>query len=232
MDPLDQRLTDAGAAWRRTQPEPPDLDRMLLALRGRRSTIIPGRFMYAFLAGLLLVAAVAVAPGVGGALHLFQTPPPVVVPSTPAVSSPVPASPEPSPRSQEPTPTPTPTASSSEEAAARSLLDQYERALIAGNWQTAFGLLASTSLTSEAGLAEFASERSAFFATAGDRYVLGASSPVTDWASYGSTVEGADRDHAYLVEVDYPALSGNNAGFEQFVVAWDPTGAWRIWPVR
>ena len=43
---------------------------------------------------------------------------------------------------------------------------------------------------------------------------------------------GADRAKAWLIQVDYPALAGNNAGYEQFVVAPDSGGTWRIWPVR
>jgi hypothetical protein len=42
MDPLDQRLTDAGLAWRQTQPEPPAVDPMLVALRQRRSSLLQG----------------------------------------------------------------------------------------------------------------------------------------------------------------------------------------------
>ena len=36
MDPFDQRLTDAGAAWRQSQPEPPDLNRIVARLEPRR----------------------------------------------------------------------------------------------------------------------------------------------------------------------------------------------------
>src|SRR5215212_12194848 len=104
MDLLDQRLTDAGTAWRQTQPEPPDLDRMVVALRRQRSGLFTGRLMYAFVAGLLLVAAIAVAPGVGSILHQLQpTTPPLVTTPTPS-ATPSTASPEPSPASPNPSP--------------------------------------------------------------------------------------------------------------------------------
>ena len=53
-----------------------------------------------------------------------------------------------------------------------------------------------------------------------------------DWTTYAPLTQGADLTQAYLIEVDYPALSGNNAGYEQFVVAPDTSGTLRIWPVR
>jgi hypothetical protein len=233
MDPLDQRLTDAGLAWRQTQPEPPRLDPMLIALRQARSSRFQGRLMFAFIASLLLVAAVAIAPGVGSFLQgLPPRQPPVVVPSS--VPSPIPTEGPATPRPSAPSPEPTatPTAPARDAAAARAIVDQYERALVEGRWSTAFDLLATTSLTHEAGLETYSTERAQFFASAGSRYTVGEPGPVSDWTGYGQTVAGADHAHAWLVEVDYPALAGNNAGFEQFVVAWDASGSWRIWPVR
>jgi hypothetical protein len=226
MDPLDQHLRNAGAAWRQSQPEPPDLDRMIVALRRERSGLVPRRLMFAFVATLLLAAALAVAPGIGSFLHQLQ-------PSTPIVVAPTP-SPEPSQTPSRPStsPVPSPTASASDSAVATDLVQRYESALVAGQWQTAFDLLAPTSLTHEAGLAQFSSERAAFFQSVKGRVTIGKPSPATDWASYGPVVTGADRTRAWLIEVDYPALSGNNAGFEQFVVAPDSGGTWRIWPVR
>src|SRR3954453_4233609 len=111
MDPLDQRLIDAGAAWRRTQPEPPDLDRMVVALR-RPTGPFTGRLMYAFLAGLLLMAAIFVAPGVGGFLPQFQPPLPVAPTASPsAAPSEAPETPPPSAIAASPSPSPSPSAS-------------------------------------------------------------------------------------------------------------------------
>jgi hypothetical protein len=227
MDPLDQRLTDAGLAWRQTQPEPPDLDRMIVALRQRRSGLFQGRLMYTFIAGLLLLVAVAAAPGVGSFLHQFQATPPIVT-----VPSPTPSRPADSPQPTPSSPAPSASAIVGDDAVATDLVDRYEAALVAGKWQTAFGLLAPTSLTHQAGLAEFSSERAAFFDSVKGRYTVVDPVPATDWATYGPLVGGADRTRAWLIEVDYPALAGNNAGYEQFVVAPDSGGTWRIWPVR
>jgi hypothetical protein len=229
MDPLDQRLTDAGRSWRQNQPEPPDLDRMLIALGRRRPGLFQGRLMYAFVAGLLLLAAVAVAPGVGSFLHQTQSPTPIQ--ASPSPSS-LPAEPSSSPQPTPGSPQPSPSAVASDSETARDLVDRYEAALVAGNWQTAFNLLAPTSLTREAGLTSFSDERQAFFESVNGRYVIGSPAPATDWATYGPLVSGADRSRAWFFEVDYPALAGNNAGFEQFVVAPDAGGTWRIWPVR
>src|SRR5204863_7672423 len=102
MDPLDQRLTQAGAAWRQAQPESPDLDRMLVALRQPRSGPFQRRLMFAFVAGLLLVAALAIAPAVGSFLHQIEPPAPVVPIVSPVATrsqppvSPVPTVPSPS----------------------------------------------------------------------------------------------------------------------------------------
>jgi hypothetical protein len=222
MDPLDQRLTDAGAAWRQTQPEPPDLDRMIVALQRRRSGRFTGRLMYAFIAGLLLMTAIAVGPGVGGLLHQFQ-PPMTVVPN---------ASPSATPSQTPASPAPSPSASPTDRETATDLVTRYETALVAANWQTAFDLLAPSSPTHEVGLDAFASERAAFFVSVDGRYVIGDPASATDWATYGPLAAGADRSRAWLIEVDYPALSNNNAGYEQFVVAPDSGGTWRIWPVR
>lgn len=226
MDPLDRRLTDAGTAWRQAQPEPPDLDRMIAALPDRRSGRFEGRLMYAFIAGLMLIAAIAIAPGVGGFLHQVTTP--VALPS--ATTSPTPGQSEASTRPSPMTPKASPSLSDRDTATA--IVDQYEAALVAGHWATAFDLLAPASPTCKAGYDAFASERAAFFRSVAGRYTVGAPSRVTDWAAYVPLVEGAQRSRAWLIEVDYPALAGNNAGFEQFVVAPDATGTWRIWPVR
>ena len=183
--------------------------------------------MYAFVAGLLLLVAVAAAPGVGSLLDQLQTTPPVVSTPTP---SPTPSQPAASPRPA--SPAPSPLASFTDNEVAKDLVDRYESALVAGRWQTAFDLLAPTSASHEAGLAGFSSERAAFFDSVGGRYVIGDPAPATDWATYGPLVAGADRSRAWLIEVDYPALINNNAGYEQFVVAPDAGGTWRLWPVR
>ena len=238
MDPLDQHLTDAGAAWRQSQPEPPDLDRLVAGLGRRRSRVWSPRLAFVLVAGLILLGAVAAA-GVGG---LFQPAPnglAVTPTSTPAPTpglcggdttcpSQVPATPI---ATSQPSVVASLQPSDAERATA--LLDRYEAALVAGKWQTAFDMLAPASPTREFGFAEYAPERAAYFTSVAGRYTMGApTQQVPDWTIYAPLIHGADLTHAYLIEVDYPALSGNNAGYEQFVVAPDATGTWRIWPVR
>jgi hypothetical protein len=184
--------------------------------------------MYAFVSGLLLIATLVVAPGVGGVLLGSRTPVPV------ASGTPGSAAPNDSPVSRDLTPGRklSSSAIASPRELAVDLVDRYESALVAGGWTTAFDLLAAASLTHEAGLDVFASERAAFFESVDGRYTVGDPVRIRDWTSLEPLVVGAVRARAWLIEVDYPALSGNNAGYEQFVVAPDPSGAWRLWPVR
>jgi hypothetical protein len=219
MDPLDQRLTDAGTAWRQSQPEPPDLDRIVAALDRRPPRAFSPRLTFVFAAGLLLLGAAAAATGAGG---LFRAPDnglPVTATSTPASTT-----------------APTPVSSPSEPnvaARATALIDSYETALVSGQWQTAFDMLAPASPTRGAGLQAFAAERAPYYDSVAGRYTIGAPTrDEPDWSIYAPLVDGADLTQAYLVEVDYPALSGNNAGYEQFVVAPDTSGTLMIWPVR
>ena len=94
-------------------------------------------------------------------------------------------------------------------------------------------MLAPASPTRDLGFDAYAAERDAYFTSVAGRYTMGAPNhDVPDWTTYAPLIDGADLARAYLIEVDYPALSGNNAGYEQFVVAPDASGTWRIWPVR
>jgi len=220
MDPLDQRLTDAGTSWRRTQPEPPDLDGLLRTMEMRPSGRLQPRLVFVFATGALLLGALAFASGGGGLFRGVQNTVPVAT-STPA----------PTP-SQGPS-TPEPTAQPSPAERATTLIDGYEAALVAGKWQTAFEMLAPASPTRGMGLDAYAAERAPYYDSVGGRYTLGApTQDVPDWATYAPLIEGADVSRAYLIEVDYPALSGNNAGYEQFVVGPDASGTWWVWPVR
>jgi hypothetical protein len=228
MDPLDRQLTAAGAAWREAQPIPPDLDRMVARLEIGRSRRFSSRFAFVLVAGLLLISAVAVAPGVGSFLHIAV--PPTSTTPAPSVS----ATPGPSEApSTAPTPAPSnlPILSGAERATA--LVESYQAALVGGDWQAAFALLAPASPTKGTGLAAYSSERAAFYDSVAGRTSVGTPTrDVPDWSVYDPLIEGADTTLTFLVEVDYPALAGNNAGYEQFVVGPDTTGTWWIWPVR
>src|SRR3954447_20390978 len=109
MDPLDQRLTDAGAAWRQSQPEPPDLDRLVGGLDRRRSRVFSPRLAFVVVTGLVLLGALAVA-GVGGGFNGFRnglavtpTASPAPTDSPPPTKSPGPTSPSAATTPQVPT---------------------------------------------------------------------------------------------------------------------------------
>jgi hypothetical protein len=239
MDPLDQRLSDAGTAWRQSQPEPPDLDRLVRGLDRRTSRVFSPRLAFVVVAGLVLVSALAVA-GVGGGFNGFQNGIAVTPTTSPAPTRrPAPTSTSAARTAQVPitpapkTPVPAePTSQPNEGKQAAILLDGYERALVAGEWQTAFDMLSPSSPTRKAGISAYAAEREPYFKSVAGRYTVGAPTRPADWTTYAPLIEGADTSRAYLIEVDYPALSGNNAGYEQFVVAPDAAEKWWIWPVR
>jgi hypothetical protein len=233
MDPLDQRLSDAGASWRQAQPEPPDLDRLVRGLDRHPRRLFSPRAALLLAASLVIVAAVAVAPGVGGVLNgWFAVPSPTATPSPAPTASPT-ATPTATSSGPSASPSPSPSGSPPSDAGqARNLVRAYETALIAGDWRTAFDLLGPASPKHEAGFAAFASERAAFYVSVAGRYTIGSTTVVRDPAPYEPVTKGADLSRAFLIEVDYPALTGNNAGYDQFVVAPDATGAWKIWPAR
>ena len=219
MDPLDQHLTDAGAAWRQSQPEPPDLHRMVASLEPGRSRGFSRSLAFIGVVGLLVLGAVVVLPGVGG---FFQAPR-NGLPIAPTAS----VAPSASELAAKPSPT-----SETDAAQATALLGSYVKALIAGQWQTAFDMLAPTSPTAQTGITDYSSERAAYFASVAGQFTMGAPTQPSDWTTYAPLIDGADLSRASLIEVDYPALSGNNAGYELFVVAPDASGDWKIWPVR
>jgi hypothetical protein len=230
MDDLEQRLTHAGMAWRQSRPEPPDLDRLVASLdRSRRRPISP-RFAPLVAAGLVVLGAIALGPAVGGMLENLRGGLPVTA------TSPAPTAGRCAPGGRCESPEPTPQSSAAptgDPARATKLVDDYERALVAGQWQTAFEMLAPESLTRAMGGAAFATERAAYYANVAGRYsIVAPSEPSSFWTSQATLVSGADLSRATVLEVDYPALAGNNAGFQIFVVAPDSTGAWWIWPVR
>lgn len=119
---------------------------------------------------------------------------------------------------------------------------EYLERLVAHDFAGAWLLLGDEERAHRGSEAAFADERKAFFTSAGSEFTL--SVPTHDlaaiWAwvipenppSATPNLAGPDYDRAFLVEVDYPALAGNNAGWEVLLVAPDPTGAWRIWQLR
>jgi hypothetical protein len=149
-------------------------------------------------------------------------------------------SPSPSPSAAitaSPAPTSTPpagTPSPADASAARDALDRYTAALVRGDYATAWAMLAPEVQAHRGSLAAFTAERSAFFRSVAGRYTIvvwpADVAPITDWlsATDGATI---DLHHAVLVEVDYPALAGNNAGYDLYIVNPSATGL-HIFDVR
>ncbi len=85
-------------------------------------------------------------------------------------------------------------------------------------------------------LADYTTERSAYFHSVAGRYTLSAptndAAALTIWTSSPDPVRGADLSRAFIVQADYPELADSNAGLEVFLVAPDVRGVWRIWVVR
>jgi hypothetical protein len=130
----------------------------------------------------------------------------------------------------------TPGASPTSDAAgtATQTARAYIDALVAGHFSVAWKLLSSQSQKHWKDKAAFAEERGAYYATAGATYVLsqpdGSESARNNWLP--QKFDGI-RGSSYVIQADHPALAGNNAGQEVFVVA--PIGLsadWHVWVVR
>ena len=136
---------------------------------------------------------------------------------------------------------------------AGALVDAYEGALVAGNWREAWGMLSTADQavwlsgdTSAVPLALRAqwgqpcrlrlrsglptSTAWPVATTCQCRLTMRPPSPSGPlvWAPLRAPISGV----ALSSGRDYPALAGNNAGWEMFLVAPDTNGDWRIWNVR
>ena len=126
----------------------------------------------------------------------------------------------------------TPTAS--DVSAARAAIDTYTADLVRGDYAAAWAMLGPEAQAHKGTLAGYSSERSAFFRNLGGRYTIVVSptdvTPIASWlaGTYGAPI---DLAHAVLVEVDYPALAGNNAGYDLFIVN-PAAGGLKIYDVR
>ncbi len=155
---------------------------------------------------------------------------------------PTPAPPQPAPITPGPsfaapaTPLALGTPRPGDSAIASSLATRYERALVAGQWQTAWDLLAPASQkVPYTDYANFVYERSAFFKSVAGRFVVKPPShdatALTSWVASLLPLS-ANLDRAFLIEVDYPALVTNPAGWTMLLVAPDESETWKIWVLR
>lgn len=129
---------------------------------------------------------------------------------------------------------PAQTASPVEVSAARDAVDRYTAALVRGDYPAAWAMLGPEAQTHWGSLANYTYDRSAYFKSVAGRYTIQVwptgVAPITTWLSvtYGATI---DLRHAVLVEVAYPALVNNNAGYNLYIVNPGVTGL-EIFDVR
>ena len=131
-------------------------------------------------------------------------------------------------------PAASPAGSSSASSAASAIVDAYTSDLVKSDYAAAWALLASDGPTRTQTLAAWSAERGQFFKSVAGRYTIVVSptdvAPLASWLAspWSSSI---DLAHALLVEVDYPALGGNNAGYNLYIV--NPTAAGlQIYDVR
>jgi hypothetical protein len=185
---------------------------------------------FAALLGLLAIVAFAGLTG-GGSHGLLLTAQPT---ASPTAKPTAPSSPAPSatPVRSAGAPSVAPAASDRQKAVAA--VTSYEQALADGDFRTAWNLLAAPSRFGES-LESFTAERSAFLDSSKGWFQLKAPdnnrANIEQWLARGVT-DGVDVERAYVIEVDFPALAGNNAGYEIFLVSPDAAGAWHLWVVR
>ena len=190
---------------------------------------------------LLLLVSVAAGACVGQAVALAPAAAPTPVAT--ARATPTPQAPEPvvapSPRpttTPARTPAPTPAPAITDAVRVKRLIHRYQDALIAGEWRTAWGMLAPAHRAAIGSLADYRYERQAFYRSVDGRYAVGtpthSASALARWLPPSPSSLGANLKRGYIVRVTYPALAGNNAGWEVFLVAPTLTGRWAIWEVR
>ncbi len=130
------------------------------------------------------------------------------------------------------------TPSAEDTQAARDFLDRYLANLVAGRYADAYAMLAP-SMASQGSLATFTRNQTEWFHANGGRYTITAWPkgviPIADWIAPNASpydMTSIDLRHAVLLEVDYPALAGNNAGWEMYIVNRTASGSLEIYQVR
>ena len=116
-------------------------------------------------------------------------------------------------------------------------MDSYEDALIAGDFPKAWSMLGAAGRSGWGSLEGFEYERKAFMASAGKAYTAVANPSGTlslaEWLTGDPFAASIDAAHAVLVQVNWTALSHNNAGWEMWIVNPIPgPGGWELYQVR
>ena len=190
--------------------------------------------------GLLAAGAVAVllivALSLRGASHGPEPSRPAVgaSPSASASAAPTPAFSAPATAIPTASPLASPLPSASPADAAAAIVNTYTNDLVKGDYAAAWALLAPDGPSRVLSFADWSSERGQFFKSVAGRYTITVSpsdvGPLANWLAspWGSSI---DLAHALVVEVAYPAMAGNNAGFSVYIVNPTATGL-QIYDVR
>jgi hypothetical protein len=130
------------------------------------------------------------------------------------------------------TPTSTPERVTTGVPGAVAYVRAYEDALIAGQFPVAWAMLAPAAQLPLVSLSAYTTQRTAYLLTAGKAYTVEANPPSTmslsDYLQGASYAAAIDMTNAVLVRVDWTALSGNDAGWEMWIV--NPTaGGWELY---
>ena len=111
-------------------------------------------------------------------------------------------------------------------ASAEAIVDEYTNDLVHARYMAAWGLLAPDGPAHEQTFASWSTERSQFFKSVAGRYTVGpqpaGNAPLSNWLA-SPWAASIDQARAVLIEVDYPALAGNNAGYNLYIV--NPTAS-------
>ncbi|HEY7827929.1 MAG TPA: hypothetical protein VIB99_06825 [Candidatus Limnocylindrales bacterium] len=119
-------------------------------------------------------------------------------------------------------------------ANAAVVVDEYTKDLVDGNYAAAWAMLAPDGPSRAQTFASWSAERAQFFRSVAGRYTVTqpptGTAPLASWLAnpWSSSI---DQANAVLVEVDYPALGGNNAGYDVYIVNPTSTG-YAIYDVR
>ena len=192
------------------------------------------RFLMTAAAAALLVAACSsgtASPTPAPTATPAPTPASTVAPTVAVAATPTPA-PTATPA---PTPTPAPTKFTTGVPGALAFVKLYEDALVAGQYQQAWAMLAPGMQKTLTSITAYTSERKAYLASAGKAYTEEANPPssmsMSDWLLGTTFTPSVDQPNAVLVQVTWTALAKNNAGWEMWLVNPTATG-WELYEVR
>jgi hypothetical protein len=131
-----------------------------------------------------------------------------------------------------PAATPAVTVGSNDQETASQIARAYLADLIAGRYAEAWARLAPWSQTRWGTLQSYASERAAFYRSAGPEFRL--SPPDSSDGTVGAWLPpdfNGDRQRTSVIELEYVRIS-SQAALSVLLVAPDSAGVWRVWIVR